>query len=282
MRKIAREFPKSVCLETFNLCNGSCIFCPYTRVHSEEKILLEDKYVISLIDEAAKINVERFSLFNNNEPLLDERIYDFIAYARAKIPNARTTLSSNGKIISTEKMSKAIKSGIDNFYISIPTLDEEMSKKIMGFNARNVVEKIMDLPSELYKNVRIAVPLTRYFDREAYTRIFEPVGIKVITWEMEANADWLELDDIKSLVQVRCEYGCDRPLDQAIISSNGDVLLCCRDWKHEAVLGNIKEKSLADIWRGEVAKEYQKKFESGRCKEIPLCSNCSRVTCLGE
>ena len=281
MRKTAREFPKSVCLETFNLCNGSCIFCPYVRVH-DNKILLEDKYVFSIIDEAANMNIERFSLFNNNEPLLDDRIYDFIAYARKKMPNVRMTLSSNGKIITTEKLLKVIKNGIDNFYISIPTLDEEISHKIMGINAMDIVEKIMGLPNELYKNIRIAVPMSRYFDKEIYKRVFEPYAIRVITWEMEANAEWPEFETIKKLAQMKYEYGCDRPLDQAIISSNGDVLLCCRDWKHEVVLGNIKEKTLLDIWHSEQMKCYQMKFEEGNQKDIPLCSSCSRISCLEE
>ena len=281
MRKTAREFPKSVCLETFNLCNGSCIFCPYVRVH-DNKILLEDKYVFSIIDEAANMNIERFSLFNNNEPLLDDRIYDFIAYARKKMPNVRMTLSSNGKIITTEKLLKVIKNGIDNFYISIPTLDEEISHKIMGINAMDIVEKIMGLPNELYKNIRIAVPMSRYFDKEIYKRVFEPYAIRVITWEMEANAEWPEFETIKKLAQMKYEYGCDRPLDQAIISSNGDVLLCCRDWKHEVVLGNIKEKTLLDIWHSEQMKCYQMKCEEGNQKDIPLCSSCSRISCLEE
>ena len=113
-------------------------------------------------------------------------------------------------------------------------------------------------------------------------RVFAPYGIKVITWEMEANAEWPEFEVIKRLAEMKYEYGCDRPLDQAIISSNGDVLLCCRDWKHDVVLGNIKEKSLLDIWQGELMKQYQKKFEERNQNNISLCSSCSRVSCLEE
>ena len=277
MRKIARNNPKSVCLETCSLCNGACLFCPYKSVHAEPPIYLDEKYILSVIDEASGMDVERFSLFNNNEPLLDERIYDYIKYVRKKMPSVRTTLSSNGKIITTDNLKRAIESGIDNFYISLPTLDTEMSKKLMGIDAEKVVETVLSLPKKLYKNVRFAVPITRFFSKEEYARRFDHLGIRYITWEMEANSRWDEFAEICKLAEIRYEFGCDRPMDQAIISANGDVLLCCRDWNHEAVVGNVKEESLREIWIGERLRRYQEIIGQENYDMIELCSSCSRV-----
>jgi len=33
---------------------------------------------------------------------------------------------------------------------------------------------------------------------------------------------------------------------------NGDVVLCCMDWKREVILGNIREESLYNIWNSEI------------------------------
>ena len=66
-------------------------------------------------------------------------------------------------------------------------------------------------------------------------------------------------------------------MDQAIISANGDVLLCCRDWNHEAVVGNVKEEGLREIWIGERLRRYQEIIGQENYDMIELCSSCSRV-----
>jgi len=38
---------------------------------------------------------------------------------------------------------------------------------------------------------------------------------------------------------------CHLPLDTMCIAANGDVLLCCQDWRHEAVVGTINDLSAA-------------------------------------
>lgn len=277
MRKLAREDPKSICLETCSLCNGNCVFCPYKSFHDDQVIYLEEKYILNVIDEASGMSTERFSLFNNNEPLLDDRIFEYIKYVRKKMPHVRTTLSSNGKILTTDKLLCAILSGIDDFYISLPTLDPEMSIKLMGIDCEEIIEKILMLPKEFYRNVRLAVPLTRYFSKKDYAERFDHLGIRYITWEMEANSAWNEFDAIRELADLKYNFGCDRPMDQAVISANGDVLLCCRDWKHEAVTGNIKEKNLREIWRDDKMKKYQEFIGLGCYDKISVCRSCSRV-----
>lgn len=278
-RTEARPYPKSVCLETYSLCNGSCSFCPYKRI-SQAPVKLESAVVYRLIDEISEMPVERFSLFNNNEPLLDDRILDFIRYARAKMPSIQATISSNGRILTAERIVQVIQAGIDRFFISIPTLNSEAYQQIMGADLKNIVAAIYAVPEEFYPNLRIAVPKTKYFDHEQFVEAFLSKKIKYIVWDMEASRGWKELAAIREISQLHDRIGCDRPLDQAIISSNGDVLICCRDWGHDHCLGNVKTASLLEIWTGEKMRKIQEAVASERFSSISLCSKCSRVTSL--
>ena len=51
IRSKALDFPKSVLIETYNLCQGECKFCPYKELRSgEEPVLLSTnkyKYLIN-------------------------------------------------------------------------------------------------------------------------------------------------------------------------------------------------------------------------------------------
>ncbi len=42
---------------------------------------------------------------------------------------------------------------------------------------------------------------------------------------------------------------CGRPFRELIIHSNGNVPLCCDDWRQEYVIGNVHEMSFEEIWQ---------------------------------
>ena len=72
------------------------------------------------------------------------------------------------------------------------------------------------------------------------------------------------------------ERPCFAPTDMMIVGSNGDVLLCCEDAKRDAVMGNIVENSLEDVWFSERFVEMRRKLQRGERRDAaPMCSNCS-------
>lgn len=59
------------------------------------------------------------------------------------------------------------------------------------------------------------------------------------------------------------DYICIRPFAEAQIMANGDVLGCCPAWVNHFKLGNLKEKSLKDIWNDTPAQEFRKSILDG-------------------
>lgn len=277
MRKVALDFPKSICLETCNLCNGSCVFCPYPNLKTE-KILMPDTVVYRLIDEISEHSeVERFSLFNNNEPMLDKRIRRFVEYAKKMLPNVRQTFSSNGRILNAKIVEEMIDAGVDRFFISIPSLDIKGYNKLTNFDLEQIMDTINAINEEYYPFIRIAAPKTIYYNEEQFRQTFTARGIKVIPWGLEVKTSWTQSNSMCEIGEIDYGCGCDRPLDQAIISANGDVLICCRDWYHENVVGNINNNTLSDVWRSEKAKEIQELIINEKYDEITCCKDCSRT-----
>jgi len=74
---------------------------------------------------------------------------------------------------------------------------------------------------------------------------------------------------------------CTRLFKQAYIKFNGDMVLCCTDYEARVVLGNVREKSVREVWNGEIATSIRARFLSGRIGEIPLCGAC-KVDCEKE
>ena len=276
MRTEALNFPKSILIETTNICQGECKFCPYKEIRKDEKITLLDfqKYK-EMIQEISNYDVKRLTLFNNNEPLLDKRIYDFIKYAKENLNNIELTLSTNGRLLTKEILYKLKESGLTYLYVSIPTTNEENYTKIMG----NKLEKILSILLEtkdldLIKMIRIAVPKTKYYD---YQEMKETLGkYQICTWDLEYKENW-NLSETFEEITAQLEYTgpCDRPLDQMVISSNGNAIICCRDWRYENVIGNVYQNTLLEIWHSEKMKEIQKLISEQDYENISCCKDCN-------
>jgi len=88
-------------IETKASCNMACRFCPYPLRNDKKSILPADD-VFNLIDqinfEPDRFEYVCFSHFN--EPLLDERLFDFIRYAKAK--GLPTLLVTNALLLSSK------------------------------------------------------------------------------------------------------------------------------------------------------------------------------------
>ena len=79
----------TVHIETRTRCNSLCSYCAANPKFDrrDDKCMTEETYR-KIIDGLAEINYSRrVSPYCNNEPLLDDNIYSYVAYAREKLPN---------------------------------------------------------------------------------------------------------------------------------------------------------------------------------------------------
>jgi radical SAM protein with 4Fe4S-binding SPASM domain len=70
---------------------------------------------------------------------------------------------------------------------------------------------------------------------------------------------------------------CELLYQKMYIGYNGDVLLCCMDWRRRIVLGNVRQQSLREIWLGERYQHYRQLHEQQRADELELCATCSYI-----
>lgn len=58
------------------------------------------------------------------------------------------------------------------------------------------------------------------------------------------------------------------------IAANGDVSPCCSDVNFDLKIGNLYEKSLAEIYRGEKMKQLRSAHINNRLINYPVCNDC--------
>jgi radical SAM protein with 4Fe4S-binding SPASM domain len=67
--------------------------------------------------------------------------------------------------------------------------------------------------------------------------------------------------------------GCMRMWTSPVITTDGDVVPCCFDKNGLHVMGNIREQSFGDIWRGEKYRTFRQLVMKDR-QLIDICSQC--------
>ena len=120
-------------IETKASCNMACQFCPYP-LREDKKTEMSDNDVYSLVDQVKEFGLERFEYITFsqfNEPLMDNRILDFVKYAKDKsIP---TYLVTNALLLTKpDIMEKLINTAPNIIKISLQTVNKDTFNEARG------------------------------------------------------------------------------------------------------------------------------------------------------
>lgn len=215
-------FPFSaVFIETVGNCNRSCQYCAVSSVPKRLGRLSDEAYA-SIIKQLREINFSRDLAFHFiNEPLLDRRIFDFIALARQSLPRANIILVSNGDLIDVEKIIRLFdQCGINKLQISAH--DEAAYARIAG------------LCDGLTPEMREKITTKVMFRRE---------GLNKVKAHSHSGA-------VKNLgsdydLQLVPASGCD--LRIFTIDYKGKAHACCADGLDDYIIGDVLEEPILAI-----------------------------------
>ena len=278
-------FPVRLHIQTISYCNARCVFCAYPTV--KDKIshgIMEDDVYKKIIEEAALYKPKRVALLLMNEPLLDRKLSERISYAKKKLgEETEVTITSNGSILTPNVVNRLVESGLDRIKISIQGITKDTYERVMGLDFKRTFDGINLLIDTLkerkLKKPKVVLSMVNvgHNDDELrkYKRYWRRKGVKATSVAFENKGgnieDNVELHPFGLQLMERC-YRFNRC---AYILYNGDLIPCCADWSRSVVLGNVKEKSIREIWHGEKLNAIRNSFLTGNRAQLPkICQQC--------
>ena len=281
----AEEFPGVFIIDNINACNLKCSICDHKNMIKYRKVekLPFDLY-IKIIDEIAKENPKArvWEIFFG-DPFLCSDMPFRIKYAKDK-GLTDVVLNTNGVLMEAEKSKQLIIAGLDAMYVGIDAYKEETYNKIrVGGNFKRVIENVLQY-SELIKKYgnpekqKIYVQYVVDEINQDEVEDFKNFWIKnKINVKIRPKVSWAGLVEAKNLVdnsQLEIRKPCYWLIQTMNICSNGEVCLCSVDVHCKVKCGNVREKSIKEIWSGKL-KEYRKMHSENRYNELPeICRNC--------
>jgi MoaA/NifB/PqqE/SkfB family radical SAM enzyme len=276
-------FPRAVQFQTVSWCNARCLFCGYPETHDTlpQGVMDEDLFR-KIADECGRHFVGRISPYLMNEPLMDKKLPERLAYLnRAKQPFTKTKINSNGFLLTEDMSLGLIESGLRHLWISVQGYSEESYKASMGLKldvTLGNIDRFLELRERkraTYPKLTVTTVRTKYVDPELeYARAYwadRGVVFKVHTPDNRSGKDVSEFAVTKAKLRRRC----DLFLKQAYILYNGDMILCCHDWRRTVVLGNVGETSIREIWNSPGFLEVIRGYQAGDFSKCEICRTCT-------
>jgi len=237
-------------IETVNRCNNTCSFCPVNKKDDPRTYRkMEESLFLSIIQQLKDLHYRgAIALFSNNEALLDERIFRFVAHAKVELPDAFHYLYTNATLLTVPKFQELMvhldKMVLDNYHDGYKFIKP----------VREVFEFCKDHPE--YQD-RVEIHIRR--------------KTEFLTTRGGAAKN-------RSMIKT-VESSCVMPFSQLIVRPDGKISLCCNDALGAETLGDLTQQSLLDVWMGPKYQEVRSKLtqKNGRAL-IGTCAGCDSLS----
>lgn len=279
--------PEYVALEVTNVCNFKCMFCPQSDPSHHLKVprtlLSEDdcRAFLERIREAdIRTNLMHWTL--DGEPFMHKGFAKLVEIS-TEFGFTNTYFASNGMLCTAQRL------------LEFPLDRVQLNIAIDFCSDRSYFEEVRGTPGS-WERVRENISSITCDDRFASVRIdVTDISSFSLREPGELNRRFGELQRLfKASERLRCRrrtfhnatgflkgrkkgdryHVCPYPWTHLRIASNGDVVPCCRDLQHKTVLGNLKERSVEDIWNGRVMTALRGDLLDERPERIAACRGC--------
>ena len=271
-------------IELTNHCPMRCRFCPrgtegaMTRPRGFMDLDLFRRLLAQLHPNQA--SYRPLELHHLGESLLHPQVVEFVRAAREA--GLRTEMSVNPALLTPALGQGLLEAGLSRLVVSLDGMDEETLRDLRGPAARfskavNHLETLLDKVAQMKTPPRIVIQMLdlqrNQHQHDAFLERWNRRGLPTVTAYIK-DLDGVDPDlgapSSRPLVHL-----CTYPWKSVVVLWDGRVVPCCRDADAQAVLGDLSQKSLAEIWRGREVASLRHHHRRSTIPEDHLCHDCA-------
>jgi hypothetical protein len=264
-----KKQPDVIQIETNILCNAKCDFCTQKQI-TRRPYQMEERIYKKIIDESRGLSIT-YRPFMLNEPFTDKRMTDICKYIKQD-NTAKIEFNSNAGVLTKEITDAILDIGVDYMRLSID-----------GFYKDKYEERRKGIVFETaVQNAEYFCKRAKKYDTETEVRMiaFPDTGEeqKLFINKWSAIADKASITTLYRYPWEGQEEVVHKPClkirKEMFFYVDGRATLCCWDTAERAVIGDIKEQTVLQIWNGDLADKYRTLLAKGARDKIELCSRC--------
>jgi len=282
--KSSKEMPTHLVIENTNACNSNCIMCAHSKMKRKIGSMNMNLFK-KIIDEYGKYEKGYVSIQGFGEPLIDPLFDKRVKYAK-KSGIKKVITNTNASLLNEKKAKKILNSGLDEIFINLDGFHKETYENIRRNLKFDVVTNNIIRFLELRDELGLKKPIVNLDFILLEKNKFE-VNQFVNKWKNKVDNicissvyDWIDqtqnisVDNFHTICNTIKRPPCRLLWTELVVSWNGEVPLCCRDYDNNIVLGNLRNQTIKDVWTGEKIEKIRQSHLNGNF-EIPLCKDCN-------
>ena len=276
------DFPNRILLEPTSQCNMNCRMCP--RQNLKRPIMNLDKNLyFKVVDELDKYGVEGIWMFHLGESLLHPDWKEIVKHVCSKKNVEMVWFSTNGLLFNEDAIDFVLNSKITFLNYSLHGTDAEIygyvSDKKHYKTVRNNLELYLKKKKELgYGPVVHIQMIDQDGTKDNINEFFET---------FYQSGEIISINTLEYVNLPNNKYGLQRQRPPMVknctrisrgdcfIVSNGDIQPCDAAYNSEILLGNVKEKSVYEIWNSKIRKLILELNNKGEMYKIKHCQKCT-------
>ncbi|MCX6907870.1 MAG: SPASM domain-containing protein [Verrucomicrobia bacterium] len=287
VKRYAAEIKQSkqynIGIETTNICNAACVFCPYTIMKRKKKVMDDDTFncVVERIKEAGS-EPYGFSIAGTGEPLVDKKIFARIQRLKKEFPSTLMKFHSNFGLVSEEAIDGVI-ANLDEINISFNGYRKDVYEQTMKLDYERTlknVQRLIEKRRAAGSRLKIRISMALVANNEGGERAFlDKWGKQVDSIAINRAHDYSGVVENTAGTN-RFDYDvpplpCRALWNGLTIGSDGELLLCCLDYEGNHNLGNLRENKLLDLFYSEKFEHLRQIHLSGELERFPVCKRCA-------
>lgn len=276
--------PLHLDIELTSFCNLNCIFC-FRKDKAYKKIkngFIDFELIETILKEAKEIGVKSIKFNWRGEGTL-YYLYEqaiSLAHSLGFFIYINTNLSLNYSVNFLEMLA----SKVDVLKVSFDSINEDIYEEIRkNANFKIVIDNIQFL-AELRKFLkkpkliisRRVANIKGLESNKEFKKYFKDRKIDYIKFDIRPAMKRNQEEIYKNkIINRNIRKYCGHPSRRLVISWNGNVYACCVAYfeQEELYLGNIKEKSLKEIWNSRKRKNLISNLKNNIFNNA--CLNCT-------
>jgi molybdenum cofactor biosynthesis enzyme MoaA len=270
-RDRARRLPDIVQIESTNICNAKCVFCPRDEMHRRQGVMDMDLFK-KIVDECAALGITHVRVHNYGEPFLDRQLVEKVRYAKAQ-GIKEVGMISNGSLITEEIARGMIDAGLDAINISVDAAGKEVFESTrLNLDYDTVIANIRGLARLRNEAGRTHPKLILSFVRQnnsseeqEFIREWSQIADKIHITDLHNWAGTLN-------TRADVHFPCYRLWLTFTVLWDGRVSLCCADFDGRHILGDLRTSTIAQVWNSPAYRAVRRQhLESGGPE---ICRSC--------
>ena len=278
-RKIIAQFPVYLLIELTSMCNLRCKMC-----YQGDQTFMTKKYMGSMdyglfcdiVDQAEEGGTKAITLGSRGEPFLYKNISKSLHYLSNKFIEIK--LLTNATKLTEKDCHDILSSNVNLLIFSVDAHTKKMYEEIRvrgNFDDvyRNII-RFEEIRAKEYPGSKIitrvsGVKVTAEQDEAAFykfwSKICDEVGMKKAAerWSTYENTPCANLTS-----------PCSVLWERMYVFFDGSANPCDLDYKGKLEIGNLREKTISEIWNGDKYNNLRKLHLDGSRHRLCPCDRC--------